>query len=218
MNIILCDDERNFAEALREEIKNFFDNKSMQVNITWYGSGEELLKAFEGEKSDVDLLFMDIDLGAYDGVSIVRGFREQGKSFPVIFLSAMEDRVLDGFEVKAFYFLYKKDYKNRLHEILEKYLNVIYMNKIYWVESEDRETVLHTETGEMHAAEPMHSFAKKLDKEIFAEVYHCIYVNVDYVCRVDADSLLLDNGVVIPVSRRKRKEVMTAVMKRLVTR
>ena len=53
MNIILCDDERNFAEALREEIKNFFDNKSMQVNITWYGSGEELLKAFEGEKSDV---------------------------------------------------------------------------------------------------------------------------------------------------------------------
>lgn len=178
---------------------------------------------------------MDIDLGAYDGVSIVRGFREQGKSFPVIFLSAMEDRVLDGFEVKAFYFLYKKDYKNRLHEILEKYLNeyvyagrimvkdkdtvnVIYMNKIYWVESEDRETVLHTETGEMHAAEPMHSFAKKLDKEIFAEVYHCIYVNVDYVCRVDADSLLLDNGVVIPVSRRKRKEVMTAVMKRLVTR
>ena len=147
MNIILCDDERNFAEALREEIKNFFDNKSMQVNITWYGSGEELLKAFEGEKSDVDLLFMDIDLGAYDGVSIVRGFREQGKSFPVIFLSAMEDRVLDGFEVKAFYFLYKKDYKNRLHEILEKYLNeyvyagrimvkdkdtvnVIYMNKI----------------------------------------------------------------------------------------
>ena len=76
----------------------------------------------------------------------------------------------------------------------------------------------HTETGEMHTAEPMHSFAKKLDKEIFAEVYHCIYVNVDYVCRVDADSLLLDNGVVIPVSRRKRKEVMTAVMKRLVTR
>ena len=55
MNIILCDDERNFAEALREEIKNFFDNKSMQVNITWYGSGEELLKAFEGEKSDVDV-------------------------------------------------------------------------------------------------------------------------------------------------------------------
>lgn len=97
-------------------------------------------------------------------------------------------------------------------------VNVIYMNKIYWVESEDRETVLHTETGEMHTAEPMHSFAKKLDKEIFAEVYHCIYVNVDYVCRVDADSLLLDNGVVIPVSRRKRKEVMTAVMKRLVTR
>ena len=86
MNIILCDDERNFAEALREEIKNFFDNKSMQVNITWYGSGEELLKAFEGEKSDVDLLFMDIDLGAYDGVSIVRGFREQGKSFPVRWL------------------------------------------------------------------------------------------------------------------------------------
>ena len=71
MNIILCDDERNFAEALREEIKNFFDNKSMQVNITWYGSGEELLKAFEGEKSDVDLLFMDIDLGAY-GISGTR--------------------------------------------------------------------------------------------------------------------------------------------------
>ena len=55
MNIILCDDERNFAEALREEIKNFFDNKSMQVNITWYGSGEELLKAFEGDRKSTRL-------------------------------------------------------------------------------------------------------------------------------------------------------------------
>ena len=92
-----------------------------------------------------------------------------------------------------------------------------FKNKIMNEWAEELSDTLKDFRGKL-LAEPMHSFAKKLDKEIFAEVYHCIYVNVDYVCRVDADSLLLDNGVVIPVSRRKRKEVMTAVMKRLVTR
>ena len=50
MNIILCDDERNFAEALREEIKNFFDNKSMQVNITWYGSWLLYTSTLKGQR------------------------------------------------------------------------------------------------------------------------------------------------------------------------
>ena len=51
---------------------------------------------------------------------------------------------------------------------------------------------------------------------MFVEVYHCLYVNVDHISRVDADSLVLDNEETVPVSRRKRKSVVSSVMKRLV--
>lgn len=232
MQIVLCEDEKNFADTLKKEIQLFFEEKNMEVQLIWYGSGEELIKSID-ENSLPDLLFMDIDLGTSDGVAVVKEIQKKHKRFPVIFLSAMEERVLDGFDVKAFYFLFKKDYQVRLFELLERYLkeyvyagritvknkdtvSVLNMNEIYWVEAEERGTSIHTQSDKICSTDTIHSFVRQLDTEVFVEVYHCLYVNVDHISRVDVDSLLLDNEETVPVSRRKRKSVVSSVMKRLV--
>lgn len=234
MRIILCEDEELFARTLAKEIGIILKKQDIEPQITWCGSRERLLTELK-DKQEPDLLFMDIDLGTSDGVEVVREIRKEYPGLPVVFLSGMEERVLDGYDVKAFYFLFKRDYTTRLPVILEKYLEeYLYANRILvkeregvrvllrqeicYVEAEERSTKIHTACGVFYDSETFHSFVKQLPADIFIEVYHCLYVNVDHISRVDADSLLLDTGEVVPVSRRKRKSVVAAVMKRLVAK
>jgi len=230
LRIVLCEDEEKFAKALAGEIRAFFSERKIPVDLMWHGSGASLRK---GLTEEPDLLFMDIELGDTDGVEEVRGIRGKYPNLPVIFLSGLEERVLDGFDVKAFYFLFKRNYRERLSDILEKFLaeyfyaarimvkekegiRVLSRQEICYVEAEDRSTKIHTAEGVFHDSDNFHSFVKQLPADLFIEVYHCLQVNVDHISRVDADSLLLDTGETVPVSRRKRKNVALAVMKRLV--
>lgn len=232
LRITLCEDEELFAKALAEEIRAFLACKEIEAEINWCGSRQKLKEAFE-KGLQPDLLFMDIELGDGDGVELVREIRGDYPNLPVIFLSGLEERVLDGFDVKAFYFLFKRNYTERLSGILEKFLSeyfyaarimvkekegvrVISRQEICYVEAEDRSTKIHTQDGVFYDSDSFHAFVKQLPAEVFIEVYHCLHVNVDHISRVDADSLLLDTGEEVPVSRRKRKSVVEAVMKRLV--
>lgn len=232
MRVVVCEDEKIFANTLCIEIASFFEERKIDVEIVWYDNGNLLLNDF-ANNIEPDLVFMDIELGDADGVEIIRRVRKQNLSVPVIFLTAMEGRVLDGYDVRALYFLYKRDYKERLYSVLERYvkdyintsrikvkgkdsINLFKVQEICWVESEGRGAKIHTDTGSYVDAESIHGFIKQLPEEFFIEVYHCLYVNVDRIGRVDSDSILLDTGETIPVSRRKRKDVMSAVMKRLV--
>jgi len=232
LRITLCEDEELFAKALAKEINAFFVMEKILVELTWCGGKQVLLQELQNNRIP-DLLFMDIELGDGDGVELVRELKEKNRELPVIFLSALEERVLDGYDVKAFYFLFKKDYTKRLPGILEKYLKEYYYaarimvkekegvrvlsrQEICYVEAEDRSTKIHTQDGAFCDSDSFHAFVKQLPADVFIEVYHCLYVNVDHISRVDSDSLLLDTGEEVPVSRRKRKSVVEAVMKRLV--
>ena len=232
LRITLCEDEELFARALEKEIRAFLACKEIEADINWCGSRQKFQAAL-AKGQQPDLLFMDIELGDGDGVELVRELKEKNRELPVIFLSALEERVLDGYDVKAFYFLFKKDYTTRLPGILEKYLKeyfyasrimvkekegvrVLSRQEICYVEAEDRSTKIHTQNGVFYDGDSFHAFVKQLPADMFIEVYHCLYVNVDHISRVDADSLLLDTGEEVPVSRRKRKSVVEAVMKRLV--
>ena len=232
LRVTLCEDEELFAKALAEEIRAFLACKEIEADITWCGSRQKLQEAL-AKGQQPDLLFMDIELGDGDGVELVRELKEKNRELPVIFLSALEERVLDGYDVKAFYFLFKKDYTGRLPGILEKYLKEYYYaarimvkekegvqvlsrQEICYVEAEGRSTKIHAQDGVFNDSDSFHVFVKQLPADVFIEVYHCLYVNVDHISRVDADSLLLDTGEEVPVSRRKRKSVVDAVMKRLV--
>lgn len=230
MRIAICDDEEIFAKAMEKELRSFFADKEQELQLLYFQTGEALLAAMDAEKPD--LLFMDIQLGEEDGVELVRRIRKQNDSLPVIFLTNMESRVLDGYEVKAFYFLFKKEYQQKLPIIMERYLKEYYyanqlvikdhgsvqnvlIKDIYWVEADKRNTMIHTEKSVLCDAKPIGTFYKQLPEWLFIEAYHCLYVNLDHISRVDADSLLLDDGEAVPVSRRNRKEVMAAVMRRM---
>lgn len=230
MRIAICDDEEMFARAMEKELIRIFAKKGLELQTVCVECRETLFAAME--KMSFDLLFMDIQLGADDGVELVREIRRQHDDLPVIFLTNMEHRVLDGYEVKAFYFLFKKEYQQKLPELMDRFLReycflnritvkyhgsvrTVSVKDILWVESMQRLTLLHTTQEILYDAKAIGNFCQQLPEWLFVEAYHCLYVNLDHVSRVDTDSILMDNGDTVPISRRQRKTVLTAVMRRV---
>lgn len=231
MKIAICDDERIFSDMLCTELQSYFAAHRIPLTICSFAKGSALLQKLNEVMPE--LIFMDIMLNEEeDGVEVIGRLREAGCDIPVIFLSSMEDRVLDGYDVKAFGFLYKRNFKEKLGKVLDRFLKErelqdrftvnstlglerIAVGDILWLEADKRHTLIHKVSGITDSGESVQNLAANLPEEMFIETYHCVFVNIDHISRVEADSVKLDNGETLPMSRRKRKEVLNAVMNRI---
>lgn len=231
MYIVICEDEPQFAAELQKELELFFAKKNTECRICYCENGEAFRKAMK-EPEPVDLLFMDIHLTDADGVELVKELGSGSVKIPTVFLSSLEERIAEGYDVNAFHFLFKRNYKEKLPDLLERFMKEIYLQKtvliqehdtvvmlnlaeIYYVEPEKRSTLIHTAVSSYPEKSSIQNFAAHLPEELFVEAYHSLYINVDHIRKVNPDSVVLDNDKELPVSRRKRKLLMTAVMRRI---
>lgn len=94
MKILLVEDDRDLAEAIRSELGRFY-------TVEMVGSGEEG-KSRAGNSS-YDLLILDILLPDFSGIGLCRELRAKGLQTPVLMLTGrgdVEDKVL-AFEAGA---------------------------------------------------------------------------------------------------------------------
>lgn len=232
VNIVICEDDTEFAKELAHTVFTLLNLRGTASEIVRFASGSAFLKSLGKPDSEPDLIFMDIQLGDSDGVNVVKKLRDHGMKTPVIFLTGLEDRIAEGYDVNAYNYLFKRTWTEKLPSVLDRFINEVYNGRtiavkskgsvimlkasdIYYADADKRNTSVHTEK-EIHTdATAIQTFSLQLPSDCFVEVYHALFVNVDHVSRVDSDSLLLDNNETVPVSRRKRKELMSAIMRRV---
>lgn len=226
--ILICEDEPAFLEGLKKEIAILFEQEKKQCEFICCGSGAELEEEIKHQTPD--LMFMDICLGDRDGMQLVEEYRKQaGKQVPVVFVSSMEDRVLEGYEVNALAFLYKRNYRDRLEKTIQRFfreygeperitiqgggqITVLDLREIYYLEADGRKTLVHTETDSLQSDLSISAFSEELPGKFFFEVYKAVFVNLEHVSRIGDDEVLMENGDRVPMSRRKRKLVVQAVL------
>ena len=234
MYIVICEDEGNFAKELQQELQTILQQKEVECRICYCENGAAFRREMEKAEA-VDLLFMDLHLGDADGVELVKEQARNSVKIPTVFLSSMEERIAEGYDVNAFHFLFKRNYKEKLPELLERFINEIYERKaiiiqdrdtvvrlqfaeIYYVESDKRNTAIHTALSSYQEKSSIQNFAKQLPEELFIEAYHSLYLNIDHIRKVNPDTVVMDNDKELPVSRRKRTALMNAVMRRIRSR
>ncbi|MBR4305556.1 MAG: response regulator transcription factor [Ruminiclostridium sp.] len=231
MKISVCDDEKSFADGLIAEISAFFLEKGIECEFRYFSEGEEFLKTIE-ENNDFELIFMDINLISSDGINIVSKLRGMEISTPVIFVTSLENRAIDGYDVEAFGFVVKKSYKDKLPRVLAKLYDKLYNKKtmaihekdstellntedILYIESDKRASTVHTINGILNDIRPIGQISAELSADDFVEVFKSVYVNIAKIKRINSDTVILENDASLPLSRRNRKNVMYAVMKKV---
>lgn len=229
MKIAICEDEFSFQQKLQIGVADFFAEKSIETEFTCFDNGAELIQSLDNE---YDVIFLDINLGSReDGMDIAVQLREHSVAAPVIFVTSLENRAIDGYDVGAYGFVVKKSLDEKLPRVLSKLwkehfcrptivvqgkesTEIIELAGIISVQSQGRCTFIHTDKAELEDARPIGKFAELLGDE-FVEVHKSVFVNISKIKRINADTVTMCDDTTVPLSRRNRKNVMCAVMKRI---
>ena len=114
MRIAVCDDEEKFRNQAREMVDKLAG--SLDVIVDAYSDGRKLLEAFD--KNPYDVLFLDIEMPAMDGITLAKKLRERSDSIYIVFLTGHVEYALEGYEVNALRYLTKPVQEEKLREVL----------------------------------------------------------------------------------------------------
>ena len=82
MHILVVEDEAEIARDIGEALEN------ANFVVTYAGDGEEA--DFLGFTEDYDAVILDLGLPKIDGLTVLKNWRREGRSFPVLILTARD--------------------------------------------------------------------------------------------------------------------------------
>lgn len=106
--IAICDFNQCDMNVLNSLIKTTAMRHEMMVKIDLYQRGIDLLNDLANGK-EIDLLFIEVDMGEEDGKEIVRHFQimMKIKNIKFIFMSRSANNIMSLFELKPYHFITK---------------------------------------------------------------------------------------------------------------
>ena len=123
MRIGICEDNETQVKLLKKMIGIWEQKHKHQIDVISYHSAEAFLFAYE--KEDFDILLLDIQMGDMSGMDLAKKLRETNNDVVIIFITALKDFVLEGYEVDALHYLIKPVEKEKLYETLQKAYSMI---------------------------------------------------------------------------------------------
>ena len=220
MRIAICDDKKKCRETIIEYVTPYI-NEENNIIYEEFESGESLLSSYNDADQTFDIIFLDIEMHGLNGVQIAEKIRELDKNAILIFVTNHINFVSDTFRVGAFQFLVKpikeQDFKRALeqHKIGHHVYTIKYkentfafeVKNILYIEVYNRHLRLWANEGQYEFAGTLMAEEKKLSPYNFVNCHQSYLVNMNYIKRINPNSILLKNGTELPVSKSKRTHV-----------
>lgn len=221
IKIVICEDEKEQQELLKLYMDKIFEGLSIKYSLEIFNSGEELLKRYS---KDTQLLLLDIQMGTINGMDTARKIREIDEDVEIIFITALIEYVLEGYEVRAYRYLIKPikydDLRNNLLncikeiKIKNKYIIVkeqgnrikLDINEITYVEVQKETITIHTLSKIYKINETMNNIEKEINCTRFFRCHKSFLVNLEHIKSIKQYIAVLENNEEVPISRYRFKE------------
>lgn len=228
IRIAIVDDEK----VIREQIKKLIEKKQTDCEIDTYGTGEDLLKA----DSVYDIIFLDIQMKGMNGIETAKALRQKADNTVLIFITGVKEYVFDAFDVSAFHYLIKPIEEHKFSEVYERAVLEVRKRKqqtngqlfvktrnrnatfnqsdILYIESRAKKVEIHTKTDTVEA----YAAIGELEKQLVGSFYRChrgYLVNMAFIMEYGNDSITLNNGETIILSKDKYSEFVKVYMRYL---
>ncbi|MBE6853009.1 MAG: response regulator transcription factor [Ruminococcus sp.] len=228
MKIAVCEDEKIYSDKLLRLLEKYFEKRKEKVEITVFTDGIPLLDVYNGGKN-FDLIFLDIQLEMTDGLDIAMKLREIDSRVALIFVTGFENRAVEGYSVKAFDYIVKSSMDSRLDDVLDRFiktsekgmisvtltdgkLEIISCDDIVFIESDGRGTAVYFADSVVRTALSVNKVYQLLPRDLFIEIHKSVFANLMKIKRIGSDTVEMSTGKSLPMSRRKRKYVLSSVM------
>ena len=230
VRIALCDDEENALRIIASALGSVLRQKGLEVETAGFLRPDRLLERLLESGNAFDIVMLDIRMPRADGIRLAEEIRRHlGSDVKIVFVSNEESRVFEAFSVNAFFFIRKsrlieditafcnhyleamqRDTARRVVNFLQNGAEVaLYLNDIICVESQGRKQLIHIQGRDEPLAlnTTMYEIEEKVADGGFIRVHKGYLVNNAYISRISGESVVLKNGMSVPISRRKLKEV-----------
>lgn len=221
----ICDGDTAVRVMLSDFINRYREETSLSMQVLSYDSGEKLLRHYPLE---MDLIFLEIPFTKMNGIEIAWRIRNVDSNVSIVFLTTVLNYVLEAYEVRADNYLIKplqyvrflreveqaRTRKGRNRFFLETNssgLYKIYAKSILYIETEEHNTRIHTETGSILSYRRMKEHDRFLFEPYFIRCHTSFIVNLLFFEKLELNTLILTSGILIPISRGRRSMVLERI-------
>lgn len=230
-SVAIVDDVLQDREYIAGLVYQWAQEKGHTVTLKTFPSSEAFLFARE-ESKKTEMLLLDIEMGAMNGVELAKELRQVQKDtmLQLVFITGFPDFIAEGYEVDALHYLIKPVVPAKLFSVLdkavtnlakvEKHLCVTYnrrmdfipLSKIYYIEAQRQYVLIHAEDGEYRMKTSLAETKGALD-EYFFQCQRSFLVNLRYVAQVKNDCVILKNGIEVPIGRGMAEKIGKEIIK-----
>lgn len=119
IRIGICGDESRAREALKIQLEQLLREEDAKV-IYEFSSGEGLCAWLPKHAGELDLLFLDVEMGGMNGMETARRIRQSDNGLLIVFVTGYADFVFDGYSVQALDYVMKPVKRERLAQLMER--------------------------------------------------------------------------------------------------
>ena len=220
MKVAIVDDLKTELEMLRGYLMDFAVAESKEFDISTYESGYIFLEEFS---SQFDLILMDIDMPGLNGIDTARAIRKVDEKVVLMFVTAMPQYALTGYEVDAIDYIIKPvaypDFALKLKKALryvkqvkadepvvlptKEGLVTLNISEIYYVESALHYCIYHTKDKEYRVRENISAVEQRLSPFGFARCNAGYLVSLKHVKAIIKDDVIVGDYT-LKISRSKK--------------
>ncbi len=223
MKIAILSTEKKTMNILYKTITDYSLKKLFISRIEIFSDTNKFLNSAE----DFDILFVDDSERTQNVLSVIKQIRVSKPALTIILVSSNRDHVYDAFPLKVYRFILKPFSEVVITEALDAYRrdclasgNIIVridkkystflIRDIFYIDADSRNGTIHTRNDSVPTNTYFPSIEEQLPSEFFFTCYRSVSVNMMYVREFSAKQIILQNGVVLPLSKRRKMDFYLA--------
>lgn len=228
LRIGICDDSGEARLALCAALERAVERRRSEARFFEFSSGEGLLGWMGNHAGELDLVFLDLEMGGLSGMETAKRLRAVDGGLQLAFVTGYTDGVFDGYAVGALGYILKPPRPEQLDSVLERAAEALLRDSqavfvcrsgdtlyripkksILYFASDRRQVTCFSETRE-------YVFYGKLDDVAqdvgggFVRIHQRYLVHAAAVDRVEGGQLYIGETV-LPVSRAYRSTALAAL-------
>ena len=225
--VAIVDDSNIDAEYVQNVLEAWAQDRQVGVQVKRFASAENFLFHYADDKA-WDILLLDIEMGAMDGVTMAKRVRHDNEAVQIVFITGYSDYIAEGYEVAALHYLMKPVNGDKLFVVLdralekrkqeERCLNLesygemvrIPFYEIRYLDVNANYVTVHAKI-DYTVKRTLSDFENELDDR-FHRVGRSMILNLKYIQRVTKNEVRLSDGTVLPLPRGAYEPLNRAII------
>ena len=215
--IAICDDSDADRQYVLNMVHAWAASAGHVVHTDTFTSAENFLFRYAEDK-DWDILLLDIEMGAMDGVSLAKKIRQNNEAVQIVFITGFADYISEGYEVAALHYLMKPVKQDKLFAVLDRAVAAMQktermillpvggemlrlpVSRVQYVEAFSHTVAIITGTDAIQVKIPISEVEKMLG-DGFIRCHRSYLVGLKHIARLSKSEVILDSGKSLPLSR-----------------